>query len=946
MSGNHRGGNGLDAYRAKRDPARTPEPFGGRAGARRPAAAAGRPALFVVQKHAARRTHYDLRLEIDGVLMSWAVPKGPSLDPSDKRLAMETEPHPLEYATFEGVIPAGNYGAGAMIVWDTGAWVPRNDPRAGLAEGKLDFDLQGYKLRGHFALVRTKGRGRAASKQWLLLKKADAFAALGRAAESDREPDPPGRHTPAAGGSEGEPVPDPPGPVTPAAGGASEAAAAGPEQALGPESVLSGLTVEELAAGPRRAQDARERLAELGAPRGTVALARVSPMLCESAAAPFSAPGWLFELKYDGYRLLAAVDHGRVALRYRSGLDATRLFPELTQALAALPISSMVLDGEVVAFDDRGRPSFQRLQPRNQLVRAGEIERAAQLTPVSYMVFDLLACEGYDLRPLALRERKAVLATLLPRRGPVRFADHIPTKGQAFFDQVVAMGLEGVVAKRADGPYRGTRSDDWLKVRHALSGDFAICGYTSPLGSRVGFGSLHLAAWDGRWVYVGRVGTGFSDRELSALSAQVKALPGWEPDFAPPSSPKRVDTWVEPRLVCEVKYQDVSDDGMLRFPVFLHLRHDKPPKECGRPVGARDAVAQEAGPNAGEAETEAGAGAEAGADGADGAGASAPEVAPDVDVDVAVAVERERGRVEVSNPDKVYWPSIDGGPSYRKRDLVDYYREVAPWLLPYLRGRPLALHRYPDGVEGHSFFQKDAPDWTPDWIRTETLWSKHAQRELRYFVCEHVDALVFLANMGTIPLHVWASRVDDLARPDWAVLDLDPKGAPFEHVVEVALALRALCEELALPCFVKTSGSTGLHVLVALGGVCSYEQSHTLAQLLAKVVAAELPDISTTHRRIERRAGRVYIDYVQNSHGRLLVAPLSVRPLPGAPVSMPLGWHEVDRRLDVRRFTIANALRRLRRLGEDPMIRVLTARADLGRALGLLSQRMAGRAEP
>jgi bifunctional non-homologous end joining protein LigD len=901
MSGNRHGGNGLETYRAKRDASRTPEPFGGRPGQRRIGDAAGAPAIFVVHKHAARRAHYDLRLEIAGVLVSWAIPKGPSLDPAQKRLAVHVEDHPLEYGSFEGVIPGGNYGAGATILWDLGTWVPDADPAQGLRDGKLDFVLHGYKLRGRFALVRTEGKteGRGREPSWLLFKKEDQHASA--------------------------------------------------EEVLDEASVLSGLTVEELGAGPRRAEEARARLEALGARQGRVDIARVTPMLCQTAAGPFSDPDWVFELKYDGYRLLAAVEAGQVTLRYRSGLDATALFPELVRALAALPAGSLVLDGEVVVLDEGGRPAFQRLQPRSQLRRAVDIERASQLAPVSYMVFDLLACEGYDLRPLRLVDRKEVLRRLVPSRGPVRFADHIAERGAEFFAQVVSLGLEGVVAKRADSPYQGLRSDDWRKIREALTGDFAVVGYTSGKGSRAGFGSLHLAAWAGRWVYVGRVGSGFDARELASIGAEVMALPAWDPDFEPPSSPGRTDRWVEPRLVCTVAYQDVSNDGRLRVPRFLHMRNDKAPKECEPPVGARDLgtrtpeVGAEAAAEADlDAASEAGpdAASQAGADAASGAGAGPGTAAGAAGGAPAASQAAAPESFAVSNADKVFWPGGDGTPRYTKGDLVAYYRAVAPWLLPYLRDRPVALIRHPDGITGHSFFQKDAPGWVPDWLRTEVLWSKHAEREVRYFVCDSAESIAFLANLGAIPLHIWSSRIESLGYPDWSILDLDPKGAPFVHVVEIALALRALCEELELPSFVKTSGSTGLHVLVPLGGTCTHDQSRSLAQLLAQVIATEHPGIATTARRLEHRRGRVYIDYVQNGHGRLLVAPFSVRSLPGAPVSMPLCWSEVTPGLDIARFTMANAVERVERLGADPLAGVLGTRADLPRALALLGQRM------
>ncbi len=976
MSGNHRGGDGLSVYRDKRDAESTPEPIGGRPVPRYPDGAAGRPALFVVQKHAASRMHYDLRLEIDGVLESWAVPKGPSLDPADKRLAMQTEPHPLEYATFEGVIPAGQYGAGAMIVWDTGAFTPHGEPRAGLSAGKLDFDLEGYKLRGRFALIQIKGRAGASSNEWLLVKKQDRAARAGVRASPRAGADR------GAGGGADAGAGDGTGGGT-GDGQGDEAAAGG----LDETSVLSGRSVEELAAdeaGRGRVQAAEERLQALGAARGEVVLSGLEPMLCEPGSEPFSDPAWLYELKYDGYRLLAAVDKGgaggaggasedsgaadesddsgaggaaagaepaaRVQLRYRSGKDATPLFPEITRALASLPLSSLVLDGEVVAFDDHGRPVFRPLQTRNQLGSEAEIRRSAAITPVTYMVFDLLACEGYDLRALPLNQRKQLLASLLPRRGPVRYADHIAAQGESFFEQVVAMGLEGVVAKRADSRYRGGRHPSWRKLRRQLRGDFVICGYTSPLGTRVGFGSLHLAAWADRWRYVGRVGTGFDAHELSYIGELVQALPPWEPDFAPESSPGRVDHWVEPRLVCEVRYQEMTSLGHLRLPVFLHLCDDKLPRACTMPARRADAPPIAPAAPADEladepASAEIGQAPDAAENGASASAAAEDDTSAAASPALPAAAKRPgalatRSRVTISNPDKLYWPGDDGTAAYCKRDLVEYYRAVSPWLLPYLRDRPVALDRYPEGIGGHSFFQKDAPAWIPDWMRTEVLWSKHAQREVRYFICDSVDALAFLANMGTIPLHIWASRVTDLARPDWTVLDLDPKQARFELVVKVAREIRTLCQDLNLPCFVKTSGATGLHVLIPLGGAYTYEQGRLLAQLVAKVIETEHSDIATTERRLRQRAGRVYLDCLQNGHGKLLVAPFSVRPLPGAPVSMPLRWREVTSKLDVRRFTIANATRRLRRMSEDPIAAIRDHTPDLQRVLMRLGERL------
>ena len=836
----------LERYRSKRRASSTPEPFGPAQGA---AVTAGGPATweqaagsFVVQKHAARRLHYDFRLEHRGVLLSWAVPKGPSADPAEKRLAVQVEDHPAEYAGFEGVIPAGNYGAGAVIVWDRGPFRFLEDPDAGLAKGKLLFELEGYKLRGVWTLVRT----RRDPKEWLLIKHRDAFAD------------------------------------------------AGGKRAVPEESVLSGRSLDEVREGRSREAEIAAEAARLGAPRRRVRPGDVGLMLAEARDRPFSGEGWLFELKYDGFRVLAAKEGTEASLRYRSGLDATDRYPELAQALHALPFDRAVLDGEVAVLDADGKPSFQALQKRALLSRAAEAERAAKARPATFFAFDLLAFGDLDLRPLPLRERKALLARLLPPAGPLRYADHVEDRGEDLFREVRARGLEGVVAKKADSRYRAGRSGAWLKVRVQRSDDFAVVGFTMPSGSRAGFGALHLAVHDGKgFAYAGSVGTGFAAEDLASIRARLEPLRRKEPPCRNAPAGKG-NAWVEPRLVCEVRYLEVTDEGLLRQPAFVRLRDDKRPEECGHP--RPDPPPEE----------EPGAGRD------DGAGDGAR-------------------RAALTNLDKVYWPE-DGT---TKGDLLAYYRAVAPWLLPYMRDRPLVLTRFPDGIHGKSFFQKDAPEWTPRWIRTVRVWSEETRRDIEHFLVDDVESLLHVVNLGSIPLHVWSSRAPDLARPDWCVVDLDPKEAPFAHVVRIARALHALCEDLNLPVHVKTTGQAGLHVMVPLGGQCTHAQSRDLALVLARRVADELPDIATLARSIPARGGRVYLDCFQNGQGKTIVAPFSVRPRPGAPVSTPLEWGEVNGRLDPRRFTIRTVPGRLRKKG-DPLRPVLTEKPDLVAALARL----------
>lgn len=876
-------GDPLARYRAKRSAESTPEPFG-------PGAA--RPGVFVVHKHRARRLHYDLRLELGGTLRSWAIPKGPSFDPAVKRMAVHVEDHPVEYVDFEGLIPEGNYGAGAMIVWDRGTWVPLEDPDGGLARGKLLFELRGYKLQGVWTLVKTKG----SSNEWLFIKKPDAHAA------------PEGTKR------------------------VSEA------------SILSGLTVEDMQDGKDPSRDIAAEVAALGAPSARLDSSALRPMLAEVRAAPFSRAGWLFELKYDGFRLIAVRQDDAVRLIYRRGRDATRTFPDVERALARLPYPDFVLDGEVVVLDEAGRPSFQRLQKRVQLTSARDLERAAVQRPATYYAFDLLAFGGRDLRGLPLSARKGLLRKLLPERGPLRFSDHIETEGEAFFREVQKLGLEGIVAKRAAAPYRAGRSADWFKIRVDQTGDFVVIGYTRPKGLRSGFGALLLGGYeDGVLRHVGRVGSGFDEAELVDLQAALDAARVDRPPVQGPVLGTAGAVWVRPALVVEVRYKERTEDDLLRQPVFLRLRPDKAPEECvlSAAPGRRALAAEPEG-----AEDDDGAGAEDQAEAEDQVEAQAEAEAQEVEVhaaaDQAAASGARRGDADVpfTNLDKVFWPEE----GYTKRDLIEYYRAVSDILLPYLRDRPVVLTRYPDGISGKSFFQKDAPPFVPGWLRTERMWSEQAAREIDHFVCDDLASLLYLINLGSIVLHVWSSRLTTLQRPDWCILDLDPKQAPFAHVIELALAVRDLCAAIELDSFVKTSGSSGLHVLIPLGRQCTHEQSRLLAELLARVLVEEHPEIATITRAVGARGERVYLDYLQNGHGKLLVSAFSVRPLPGAPVSTPLAWDEVRPGLDPRAYTIATVPARLRGLASDPLSPVLDRRPDLPRALERLGARL-GRPE-
>jgi len=845
----------LRKYRAKRDPARTPEPFGEDASARglppareralSPGAARG----FVVQQHAARALHYDLRLEIDGVLVSWAIPKGPSLDPAQKRLAVQTEDHPLEYGDFEGVIPAGNYGAGAMIVWDRGIYrsVDGNSPAEGLEAGKLDLALEGHKLRGRFALVRTKrGKGR----DWLFFAK--------------------GRGTP------------------------DEAEVVERE----PASVFSGLTVQELRDGRTLDAELEAAAHEAGAPRRRVDATKLRPMLATAEREPFRRAGWLFELKYDGVRVLAEKQGDVARIFARTGADRTTQYAEVVTALRHLPIEHAVLDGEIVALDALGRSSFERIQRRFGPSDAASVAAAQREIPVLLYAFDLLAVAGHDLRGLPLVERKALLAQLVPHLGFVRFADHVEEDGLALYEAAKSHELEGVVAKQADSVYEaGRRSQRWLKCKIPRTRRLVIGGALPGKGSRKRLGSLLLVGRDdGVWRYAGSVGSGLDAATLRELDA---ALSEREVDAAaflggPTPWPKGV-RFARPELVCEVRFSEVTSAGLLRHPVFLGLAPDATPEACEAPR-PREALAEPADP-----------------------------------ADPPPEAKGAPGEPRLTHLDKIFWP-VEG---YTKGDLLAYYERIWPWIQPYLADRPVVLTRYPDGIEGKSFYQKNAPDFTPAWVTRETI------DDTDYFVCNELRTLLHVINSGAIPLHVWSARVGSIDRPDWLILDLDPKDAPFSAVVTIARHLHKLLDAEKTAHFVKTSGQAGIHVLLPLAGELTHDEARGLGEAIARTVVAELPEIATVTRPVAARGDKVYVDFLQNGRGKLIAAPFSVRPRPGAPISMPLAWGAVTQRLRPARYDIRSVFAHLEKHG-DPFRGVLGPGIDAVRLLDGLSRRLEG----
>jgi bifunctional non-homologous end joining protein LigD len=606
--------------------------------------------------------------------------------------------------------------------------------------------------------------------------------------------------------------------------------------------------------------------------------------LAEARPRAFTSPGWLFELKLDGFRLLAERIGGRARLILRRGREASLQFPEIVQELGAVPGPDFILDGELVIQDAEGHPIFQRLLKRSTLTAARDIDAAMRADPAVYFAFDLLMYAGDDLRELPLAERKRRLFEVLPKLGRVLPVEHVEENGEALLELVKARGLEGVMAKKADAPYRGGRGDSWLKIALKHVADFAIVGWADD------WGALYLATWDNeRFVYAGKVGSGFTPRLADSVRARLEPTRLRQAPCAGEPPREKEAVWCEPTMVCEVRYKNWPAGLALREPAFLRFRPDKTPQECPSP---REGLAPEPG--------------------------GSPPPPP---------------TVALSNASKVFFPE-DG---LTKGDLFAYYLDVSRWLLPYLRDRPLMMTRYPDGITGKSFFQKAKPEKAPAFIRSVRVHNEEEQRDLEQIVCDDLQTLEWCVAMGAIPFHLPASRVAAPERADWAVIDLDPKDAPFAHVRRLAEGLRALCDAVELPSFPKLSGSTGMHVLVPLGGQLDHAGARQLAELLATLLVQRHPNIATLDRVVHRRAGKVYVDALQNGAGKVLAAPLCVRPHTGAPVAMTLRWEEVDEHLEPRSFTIRNALAHLERHG-DPMAPVLSLRPPLEVVLAKLSE--------
>ncbi len=840
----------LEDYRKKRDFSRTPEP----AGEVRPPGGSS----YCIQKHAATRLHYDFRLELDGVLLSWAIPKGPSFDPRDKRLAARVEDHPVEYGSFEGVIPEGEYGAGAVVLWDRGTWTPVVDPHLALKKGELKFHLQGEKLAGKWALVKIKGDD---PRAWLLVKDKDEHA------RSSEELD---------------------------------------IVAARPESVLSGRGLAEVAAerdrlwhsksvgpdgrvdpgGPAEGEGgARLRLADLPGARRGVMPATQPLALATIVEAPPSGDEWLHEIKYDGYRIVGRAEEGEARLVSRNGKDWTKEFPQVARALLRLPVGTALFDGEVAAVLPSGATSFQALQRRG----------SDQATPLVYFVFDLLHLDGWDLRDVPLFARKEVLRRLLATApDTLRFSDHVRGQGPDLFEKAREAGLEGVVSKRADAPYRPGRGGDWRKAKCRLTQEMVIGGFTLPSDGRPSIGALHVGFHeDGKLVYAGKVGSGFSERLLADLMQRLEARKRETCPFDDvPAEMRRGARWVEPDLVAQVEFSEWTDEGRMRQPVFLGLRDDRE---------ARHVVRERPGTVEGG--------------GVDTVAAGRPWEALRQHAARTITAGGEEVvellGVRLTHPDRVYYPDL----GFTKLDLALYYVTIADWVLPHLEGRPLTLVRCPDGVGGETFYQKKAGFWTPPQIRRFPV----PERGEEHLYVDSVPGLVALAQAGILEVHPWNARVARLEQPDQAILDLDPDEAlPFSRVAAAARGVRALLRDLGLESFVKTTGGKGLHVCVPLEPELGWEELEQLTRAMAQRLARDEPSVFTANMAKAQRKGKVFVDYLRNVRGANAVGAYSTRARPGAPVSVPVDWDELDRLSGPTAFTVAEVPLRLLGFGAGP----------------------------
>lgn len=803
---------GLGKYLSKRHFNRTPEPKGA------VKESPSKQLAFVVQEHHASQLHYDFRLELDGVLKSWAVPKGPSMDPQQHHLAVHVEDHPYEYRTFEGVIPEGSYGAGNVIIWDEGWYEPRQEShnpeaelRKGLKKGHITFILHGKKLKGEFALIKMHGDD---DKPWLLVKKGDEYASKADILKQD-------------------------------------------------SSVKSGRKVDDLGA--------HDKLPDLSKyPKRKPW--RLKPMLCTLVDEPFSQKNWLFEVKWDGYRAIGSKQDDKVELYSRADTDFSAHYPPIFEALRSLP-HDVILDGEITVIDENGKPHFEWLQNWRQKPQG----------TLAYYVFDIVWCNGYDVTDMPLRERKRLLKTILPttRDATIRYSDHLETEGVALFEQAGKQGLEGIIAKQADSKYRENfRGSQWLKIKTHHRQEVVIGGFTEPRGGRKYLGSLLVGIYDKEnFVYVGHSGGGIPDEQRKTLFEKLAKLERKSSPFATKPKPNAPVHWVRPQIVCEMSFSEWTNDGFMRHPVFEGLRLDKKPEQV-----TKETPQPETKKSTSQSRKE--------------------HMAPDV-------LSKNNKEPAFTHLDKVFFPKYQ----YTKGDLINYYREVARYILPYLKDRPLSLLRQPDGITGQGFFQKNN-EHLPDWVPATDIYSDSNKGTLHWIVGGKLETLLYAVQLGSIEINPWNSRIQHLDRPDWIVIDLDPEGVSFKDVVAVAQTVKTISDEWKVPSYPKTSGKTGIHIYIPMQAKYTYDQAKDFAHLFAIEVNKREPKRTSIERMPAKRPNKIYVDFLQNREGQTLAAPYSVRPTPEASVSTPLHWDEVVPTLKPSDFTIKNLPGRLQKIGD------------------------------
>ena len=881
----------LQEYRRKRQFQATPEPRGKEH--------TTRGNRFVVQEHHATRLHYDFRLEVDGVLKSWAVPKGPSLDPSDKRLAVQTEDHPLEYAKFEGTIPAGNYGAGEVIVWDEGTYEPEGGMPADqqLDRGELKFTLHGKKLKGSFVLVKLRfSRSGKPGKDWLLIKHRDAAAHEGWNVNEHSESVISGRSIHARAQD------------SPARDGARAAAKQAPPQKL------------DFPAGAKKAPMPEH----------------VLPALATLVETPFSDPDWLFEIKWDGVRTLARVKDHQLKIWSRSQREITREYPEMAVLPNFVNGHDVWLDGEIVALDKDGRSDFQQLQQRFS-VQSPSPELMRRV-PVVYYVFDILYCDGHDLRKMPLIERKKLLQRILDTNELVRYSDHQVEKGQELFELARDRGLEGIIGKQIHAPYPEGRTKSWLKFKLDKELDAVVGGWTEPRKSREHFGALLAGLYDGKKLeFIGGIGSGFSTQLLASLAARLRELQTPESPFAKEPDTREKAYWVKPELVARVTYGGWTDDRHLRQPRFAGLLEDHDPRECTFEKEMR--IEKNVNAPRAERKSHPKAVARVHARSSPGHALDERELIKELDSGARDDVFAHLGgqTLHFTNLNKVYFPR-DG---YTKRDLLAYYLRISRFVLPFLKDRPLVLRRYPNGIEGDAFFQKDAGKGVPDWIQTAAMQSETKGSKIHYFLANDLPSLLYLTNLGCIDHNPWSSRYGDPDHPDYIFFDLDPsEGAAFASVVKLAGALTERLETLGLKVFVKTSGATGLHIFIPIHPRYSYEQVRQFVELVATWTARDYPELITTERSLSKRPkSSIYVDAHQNSRGQSLASVYSVRAFPHAPVSAPVSPRELKPTLRADTWNIKSMPDRMKKTG-DLWARFWKERQDFERAVEKLAKKL------